>query len=135
MAGIQVMANDLAVSIGNCRGEFQLNVLLPLICHNLLQSITLLSNAALMLADKVISGFSVNLDGSGSRAGANTILVTALTPRIGYDKAVEIVKRAAVEGKTVQQVAGELTDISQEDLERLLDPLRLAGRRPGRSPG
>lgn len=129
MAGVQVMANDLAVTIGNSRGEFQLNVLLPLICHNLLQSITLLSNASLTLADKVIAVFSINAERHGSRTGTNAMLVTALTPRIGYDRAVEIVKRASAEGRTVRQMAEELTDISPEELDRLLDPLRLAGRR------
>jgi fumarate hydratase class II len=125
MACAQVMANDLAVTIGNARGNFELNVMLPLIAHNLLQSITLLGNAGRVLADKAVAGFRVNRKHIADMVERNPILVTALNPVIGYDKAAQIAKRAYAEGRRMKEVAAEMTDLSPEELDRLLDPRRL----------
>jgi fumarate hydratase class II len=99
--------------------------MLPVIAHNLLQSITLLGNAARLLADKAVAGFTVNRDRIAGLVGQNPILVTALTPVIGYDKAAEIAKKAYAEGRSVQEVAAEMTDLSKEELHRLLDPKKM----------
>ncbi|MEW6439339.1 MAG: class II fumarate hydratase [bacterium] len=134
----QAIANDLAVTIGNERGNFQLNVMLPLIARNLLESITFLGNAARLFADKAVAGFTANPQRIGELVEKNPILVTALNPLIGYDKAAEIAKRAYVQGRKVKEVAAEMTDIEPQELDRLLDPRALtegsgpgAGGKPG----
>jgi fumarate hydratase class II len=121
----QVMGNDLAVTVGNERGNFQLNVMLPLITHNLLQSITILGNAIQVLADKAVEGFTVDRRRVADLVEKNPVLVTALNPVIGYDRAAQIAKRAFAEGRRVKDIAAEMTDLSPEELDRLLDPRRL----------
>jgi fumarate hydratase class II len=121
----QVMGNDLAVTVGNERGNFQLNVMLPLISHNLLQSITILGNAIQVLADKAVEGFTVDRRRVADLVEKNPVLVTALNPVIGYDRAAQIAKRAFAEGRRVKDIAAEMTDLSPEELDRLLDPRRL----------
>jgi fumarate hydratase class II len=118
----QVIANDLAVTIGNERGNFELNVMLPLIAHNLLSSITILGNAARCLADKAVAGLNVNRERISNLVERNPILVTALNPVIGYDQAAKIAKRAYAEGRPIKEIAAEMTDLSPEELDRLLDP-------------
>ena len=125
MAAAQVMGNDATVAIGGQSGNFQLNVMLPVIAYNLLQSIDLLSNSARLLADKAIAGFSVRHETLEKALGRNPILVTALNPVIGYQKAAEIAKRAYREGRPVIDVADEMTDLGREALQELLDPARL----------
>ena len=126
MVCVQVIANDVAVTIGNGRGNFELNVMMPLIKHNVLQSITILGNAARLLAEKAVASFTINREGIDDLIGRNPILVTALTPVIGYDKAAQIAKRAYAEGRRIEDVAAELTDLGPEELDRLLDPRRMA---------
>jgi len=125
MVCAQVMGNDLVVTIGNERGNFELNVMLPVIAHNLLQSITLLGNAARVFTDKAVAGFSANRERMAELAEKNPILVTALNPVIGYDRAAQIAKRAYAEGRRVKEVAAEMTDLSPEELDRLLDPRQM----------
>jgi fumarate hydratase class II len=127
MVCTQVMANDVAVSMGNGRGNFELNVMLPLIGYNLLQSITILGNAARVLADKAVAGFTVNRERMADLVDRNPILVTALNPVVGYDKAAQIAKRAYAEGRRVKEVAADMTDLEPEELERLLDARLLTG--------
>jgi fumarate hydratase class II len=122
MVSAQVTGNDAAITICNQQGNFELNVMLPLIAHNLLQSIRLLANASRLLADKAIAGFTVNKERIASLIDKNPILVTALNPVIGYDKAAQIAKKAYAEGRALKDVAAEMTDISREELDRLLDP-------------
>ncbi|MGQ9488631.1 MAG: class II fumarate hydratase [Armatimonadota bacterium] len=122
MVCAQVMANDVAVSLGNQHGNFQLNVMLPLIAHNLLQSITILGNAVRVLADKAVAGFTVNRERIAEAVGKNPILVTALNPVIGYDRAAQIAKRAYAEGRSLKEVALEMTDLTEDQLDTLLDP-------------
>ena len=122
MVCAQVMANDVAVSLGNQHGNFQLNVMLPLVAHNLLQSITILGNAARVLADKAVAGFTVNRERIAEAVGKNPILVTALNPVIGYDRAAQIAKRAYAEGRSLKEVALEMTDLTEDQLDTLLDP-------------
>ncbi|MEJ2697863.1 MAG: class II fumarate hydratase [Candidatus Sulfobium sp.] len=127
MASIQVMANDAAVTAGNAGGNFQLNVMLPLIAHNLLQSIMLLGNVSRLLADQAVSGFTVNTGKIAAAVERNPILVTSLAPLIGYDKAAEIAKKAYAEGRRIREVAAEMTDLSPGELDRLLDPKGMTG--------
>jgi fumarate hydratase class II len=125
MACGQVIANDLAVTIGNERGNFQLNVMLPLIIHNLLESITVLANASGLLAEKVLKGFTPNTWHTENLLGRNLMLVTSLNPIVGYDKAAEIAKKAYAESRPIKEVAAELTGMSAEELDKILDPKRL----------
>ena len=122
MACAQVMGNDVAVTIGNQHGNFELNVMLPVIAHNLLQSLTILANASRLFADKAVAGFTVNRERIAALVDQNPILVTTLNPVIGYDKAAEIAKKAYAEGRSLKEVAAEMTDLSKEELDRLLDP-------------
>jgi fumarate hydratase class II len=126
MVCAQVIGNDSTITIGAQHGNFELNVMLPVIALNLLQSIELLANVSTILADKAIAGFTVNVDHIAELVDKNPIMVTALNPIIGYDNAAKIAKQAYAEGRRVKDVALELTDLSAEDLDRILDPTELA---------
>jgi fumarate hydratase class II len=119
------MGNDATIAIAGQSGNFQLNVMLPLIAYNLLQSVELLSNASRVLADAAISGFTVNLARVAAALERNPILVTALNPVIGYEAGAKIAKQAYAEGRPIQEVAAEQTKLAPEDLARLLDPRTL----------
>ena len=125
MVGAQVIGNDATIAIAGQSGNFQLNVMLPVATHNLLQSIELLANASTCLADKAIAGFTVNVDNINEALDRNPILVTALNLVIGYEQGAAIAKRAYAEGRAVKDVAREMTDLTDEDLDRLLDPAAL----------
>jgi len=125
MVCAQVIGNDSTITIGAQSGNFQLNVMLPVIAHNLVQSIELLANAARLLADKAIQGFTVNHEQINRALAANPILVTALNPVIGYELGAKIAKQAYAEHRPVYDVARELCDLSDEELNTLLDPTRL----------
>jgi len=125
MVAAQVIGNDVSVTIGGQSGVFELNVMLPMIAHNLLQSIELLANGSRVLADKAIEGFTVNEDKITDLIDKNPILVTALNPIIGYDLGAKIAKTAYAEGRTLKEVALEQTDLSAEELDKILDPLKL----------
>ena len=125
MVGAQVVGNDATIAMAGQSGNFQLNVMLPVVAHNFLQSIELLANAATCLADKAIAGFTVNLDNINRALDRNPILVTALNPVIGYEKGAAVAKRAYKEGRPVKEVAREMTDLTDEELDRLLDPAAL----------
>lgn len=125
MAAAQVTGNDAAITIANQHGNFELNVMLPVIAHNLLQSVSLLGNAARLFADKAVAGFTVNRERISGFLDRNPVLVTALNPVIGYDRAAEIAKKAYAEGRPLKEVAAEMTDLSKEDLDRLLDPRKM----------
>ena len=126
MVCAQVIGNDAAITIGGQSGNFQLNVMLPMIAYNLLQSIEILSNGAAVLADKAIAGFVVNEANINEALARNPILVTALNPVIGYELGAQIAKRAYKENRPVIEVACEMTDLSRERLEELLSPAPLA---------
>jgi fumarate hydratase, class II len=122
MVAAQVMGNDVTIGIAGSRGNFQLNVMLPVLAHNLLESITILANASRLLADKAIANFTVNEGRIADQVDKNPILVTALNAIIGYDLGAKIAKRAYAEGRTLKDVAKEMTDLSDEDLAKYLDP-------------
>lgn len=125
MVAAQVIGNDTAITIAGQSGNFELNVMLPLVANNLLSSINLLTNTAHLLADKAISSFVVNEDKLNEALARNPILVTALNPIIGYANAANIAKQAYKERRPVIDVAVEHTDLSREALEELLDPAKL----------
>ncbi|MGB5278640.1 MAG: class II fumarate hydratase [Gammaproteobacteria bacterium] len=125
MVCARVIGNDAAITIAGQSGNFQLNVMLPLVAYDLLQSIDILSSAARLLADKAIEGFSVNEASIDQALAKNPILVTALNRVIGYELGAKIAKQAYAEGRTVIEVASEMTDLSVEQLERLLSPAEL----------
>jgi fumarate hydratase class II len=122
MVCAQVIGNDATITVAGQSGNFQLNVMLPVVAHNLLQSIEILANASIGIADKAIAGFTVNQDNIDRAVGRNPILVTALNPVIGYEKGAAIAKKAYAEGRSVKDVAREETDLTDEELDRLLDP-------------
>ncbi len=125
MVCAQVIGNDMSITVGGQAGNFQLNVMLPVIAHNLLQSIGILANSSRLLADSAIKGFVVNTDAIKSAMERNPILVTALNPVIGYEVGAATAKQAYKEGRAIRDVAKETTGLSDEELERLLDPLEL----------
>lgn len=125
MVAAQVIGNDSTITVAGQSGNFELNVMLPLVAKNLLESIALLTNISHLLADKAIATFTVREDKLNEALSRNPILVTALNPLIGYLKAAEIAKQAYKEGCPIVEVAAENTDLSHEELERLLDPAKL----------
>jgi fumarate hydratase, class II len=125
MVAAQVFGNDVTVAVAGQSGNFQLNVMLPVVALNLLQSIDLLANACTCLADRAIAGFTVNVDNLNRALDRNPILVTALNPVIGYEQGAAIAKKAYAEGRPVKEIAREMTDLTDEELDRLLDPAAL----------
>lgn len=125
MVAAQVIGNDTTVTIAGQSGNFQLNVMLPVLVHNLLESIEILSQASRVLADKAIAGFVVNEDRLHEALSRNPILVTALNPVIGYEKGAEVAKAAYAQGRPIREIAAELTDLSDDEIARLLDPTEL----------
>jgi fumarate hydratase class II len=125
MVCAQVIGNDATVTIAGASGNFQLNVMLPVIALNILQSIEIMSNSINVLADSAIKGFTVNHDNVAHSLNRNPILVTALNAKIGYDLGAKIAKVAYKDGRAVIDVALEYTDLSREELEQYLNPLKL----------
>ena len=125
MVCAQVIGNDATIAMGGQSGNFQLNVMLPVVAYNLLQSIELLANSCDCLANDAIAGFTVNTDNINRALDRNPILVTALNPVIGYEKGAAVAKAAYKQGRPVKDVAREMTDLTDEELDRLLDPAEL----------
>jgi fumarate hydratase class II len=126
MAAAQVIGNDTTINLAALGGSFQLNTMLPLAAANLLQSLELLAGSADVLGEKAIKNMTVNRQVCARALALNPILVTSLTPIVGYLKAAEIGKIAQKEQRPVLEVALEQTDIPREELQRLLDPKNLA---------
>jgi fumarate hydratase, class II len=126
MVAAEVIGNDTTITIAGQSGNFQLNVMLPLIGYKLIESIRLLANVSRALADTAIAGFTVNELRLKDALDRNPILVTALNPVIGYEKGAAIAKKAYAEGKPILEVAAKNTDLPVEQLKKLLDPADLA---------
>jgi fumarate hydratase class II len=122
MMAAQVMGNDATIAVAAASGNFQLNVMLPLIAYDLLQSLELLGIGGRNLADHALAGFTVNQARLQDALARNPILVTALNPVIGYEKGAAIAKRAYSEGRPILEVAAEMTGLGVDELRRLLDP-------------
>lgn len=125
MVAAQVIGNDSTITIAGQSGNFQLNVMLPVIAYNLLQSIELLANVSRLLADEAIGTFTVRKDHIEAALGKNPILITALNAVIGYEKGAAIAKKAYKERRSVIDVAREETGMSEARLRKLLDPAAL----------
>lgn len=133
MVAAQIIGNDATITLAGQSGNFELNVMLPLIATRLLESIALTGSSARLLADKAIAGFTVNETRVAKMLSNNPILATALNPHIGYLKAAEVAKKAYQENRPVIEVAQEFTDLSRAELEQLLDPMALT--HPDRAAG
>lgn len=125
MVCAQVIGNDAAITIAGQSGMFQLNVMLPVVALNLLQSLEILTTSGHLLADKAIAGFTVRVNNIQAALERNPVLVTALNPTIGYELGAKTAKLAYKEGRPVKEVALETTDLTSDELDSLLDPLRL----------
>jgi fumarate hydratase, class II len=125
MMAAQVMGNDATITAAGASGNFQLNVMLPLIAYNLLQSLELLGIGSRNLADHALAGMTVNQARIDDALARNPILITALNPVIGYERGAAIAKRAYAEGRPILEVAAEMTQLSVDELRRLLDPKTL----------
>jgi fumarate hydratase class II len=125
MVAAQVIGNDATITVAGQAGNFQLNVMLPVIAYNLLMSLKLLARASRALADSAIAGFKVNEGRVASALDRNPILVTALNPIIGYEKGAELAKKAYASDRPIRELAQEMTELSREELARLLDPAEL----------
>jgi fumarate hydratase, class II len=125
MVAAEVIGNDAAITIAGQSGNFQLNVMLPLIAYNLLESIRLLANVVQALADRAIAGFTVNEPRLQEALERNPILVTALNSIIGYEKGAAIAKKAYAQGLPIREMAQQMTDLKAAELVKLLDPLEL----------
>jgi fumarate hydratase, class II len=121
----QVIGNDTAITVGGLQGQFELNVRIPLIARNLLQSIALLASTSELFAEKCVEGIEANLAGCKASAEGTLAVATALNPFIGYDKAADIVKDAAASGRTLREVARE-HGVDEATLDAALDLRRIA---------
>ena len=121
----QVIGNDTAITVGGLQGQFELNVRIPLMARNLLQSIHLLSTTSKLFAEKCVDGIEANLEGCKRSAESTLAAATALNPHIGYDKAGQIVKTAAESGRHLREVALE-HGVDEETLDKALDLRKIA---------
>jgi fumarate hydratase class II len=124
-AAVQVMGNDTTIMIGGQAGNFELNVMLPVIAYNLLQSIDLLSSGADVLAEKCIDGIGANRGNCAGNIEKSLALATYLVPHIGYDKAAAIANKAHETGKTIIQVASEEENLSEKELKKIFNGLKI----------
>jgi fumarate hydratase class II len=124
MVAAQVIGNDATIALAGGSGNFELNVMLPVIAYNLIQSIEILGSASANLADQCVFGLQATERGP-ALVEQGLMLATALAPEVGYDKAAEISKEAYKTGKTIREVARESTDLSEEELDRLLDARKM----------
>jgi len=125
MVSMQVIGNDATITAAGQAGNFQLNVTLPVVAYNLLQSAQILGNAAVLLGNSAIAGFTVNTAKLSEALDRNPILVTALNGIIGYEQGAAIAKQAYREGRPIREVAKEQTDLNDAELDRLLDAAEL----------
>jgi fumarate hydratase class II len=125
MVCARIIGNDTSVTIAGQSGSFQLNVMLPLIAHCILESVALLTKAADRLAETSILDFVVYEKALRAKSERNPILATVLNPILGYEQTARIVKRAIDEDRSIKDVAAEMTNLAREELDRLLDPARM----------
>jgi fumarate hydratase class II len=128
MACAHVMGNDTTVMVCAQHGNFELNTMMPVLGYNFLESIELLASTARNFTRKCVSGVSANEERCRELAEKSLAIVTSLAPRIGYDRAAELAKRAMKEDKTVREVAREMRLLPEEELERVLDLMSMTRR-------
>jgi fumarate hydratase class II len=122
MVCVQVLGNDLAIGIAGSQGNFELNVFKPVMIYNFLQSVRLLSDACRSFAEHCVAGIQPNLDQIAGHVGSSLMLVTALSPHIGYDRAAQVAKKAHHEGTTLREAALALGYIDEATYDRLVRP-------------
>jgi fumarate hydratase class II len=127
MVCCQVMGNNVAVTVGASNGHFELNVFKPVIVHNVLQSIRLLADAARSFTDNCVVGIEADRERIARLLNESLMLVTALNPKIGYDNAAKVAKKAHKEGTTLKQSAMALGLLEEEEFERWVRPERMLG--------
>ena len=135
MVGFQVVGNDAAISLAVQAGQLELNVMMPLVAHNLLQSLQILSNAIGAFTTKCVAGVAADAERCRRYAESTPALATILDTVCGYQKAAEIVKRSAASGKSIREVAVELGCVTREQADKLLSPealLRPESEHPAR---
>ncbi len=120
-APAQVIGNDATIAAGGMSGVFELNVMMPVIAYNLLQSAECLANASRLLADRCVSGLTANRERAREMVETSLAMVTSLAPKIGYDRAAEIAKEAFATGRTVRELAREKGVLPDDELDRALD--------------
>ncbi len=125
----QVIGNDATIALGGLSGNFELNVMMPVMAHNLLQSINLLAKASNQFSRQCLEGLEADRERCESLVEKSLAMCTALAPAVGYDNAAEIAKEAYRTGKTVREVAREKKILAEDELDKLLDP------RPMTEPG
>jgi fumarate hydratase class II len=121
----QVIGNDAAVAFGGAAGNFELNVMMPVIARNLLESIRLLASVSRALADKCVSGIEADEERCRRNAESSPAVGTALNPYIGYEEAARVIKQATAEGKTLKEVVLERGLLSEEEVDRALDVMAM----------
>jgi fumarate hydratase class II len=129
MVAAHVIGNDAAITIGGQAGVFELNVMMPVMAHNLLESIRLLASSANNFTDRCISGLAADVERCNDMIEKSLAMCTALAPEIGYDQAAAIAKESYKTGKTVREIALEKKIISPDRLNEILDPMRMT--KPG----
>jgi fumarate hydratase class II len=129
MACSQVMGNDVTVTIGGQAGFLELNVMMPVIAHNILESIRLLSASAGNMADRCISGIEADSERCNELVERSLAMCTALVPVIGYDAAAAVAKESYKTGKTIREIVSDKKILSTKRLRQILDPLRMT--KPG----
>ena len=125
MVAIQIMANDFAITMANSGGQLQLNAYMPLIIYNMDQSINLLAKSLKCFRENLIEGLSPNKENIEKNLENSLMLVTALSPKIGYDKASELAKYAFDKGLTLKEANGELRFLDEEEFDKLIDPSKM----------
>ncbi|MEM9292653.1 MAG: class II fumarate hydratase [Acidobacteriota bacterium] len=121
MVGAQVVGNDATIAVSGMAGNFELNVMMPVIAYNLLQSIEVLSNASKLLAERCVEGIEADRERCRTMVERSLAMVTSLAPLIGYDAAASLAKEAFASGRTVRELAQERQVLPPEELERALD--------------
>jgi fumarate hydratase class II len=126
--GAQVIGNDATITFGSTFGNFELNTMMPVIAYNLLQAIELLVSGASVFARRCVAGLNANVEACAATIERSLAMSTALAPVIGYDKAAKIAKVASETGRTVREVAAELSGLPKAKLDELLDPRKQTGQ-------
>jgi fumarate hydratase class II len=121
----QVIGNDACVTWAGANGNFELNVMMPVMAHNLLESIRLLANSAEAFTDKCVNGILANRDRCRELVELSMAMVTSLAPKIGYDRAAEIAKESASTGRTVRELCLSKKIVPEDELNRILDPISM----------
>ena len=127
MVAAQVFGNDVAINVGGMNGQFELNVFKPMIIYNFLNSARLIGDACVSFTDKLVVGIKPNYERIQHFVENTLMLVTALNPIIGYEKAAEIAKKAHKENKTLKQAAVELGYLTEEEFDKYVRPEKMVG--------